>query len=389
MPGATEPAGDQVLGNVVSAVADAIVVVDTAGVVRYGNPAAQELFARPWEELVGVELGFPVAPGETSEIDLLLPDGGSRVVEMRVTETTWEGEPVHVASLRDIGARWHIERELKLAVEQRDTVLAVAAHELRTPLAVILGMSEILRDGWAGLPEDRRLHLVDLIAKQAHQLRRLVRTLLTLSRIEAGVLGAEPVAFDTSELVLSRLPELGDRSRDVRVECVPGLVACADPEHLWQILANYIENAFKYGAAPVELSVAARTVGSSCGCATSARESPTSSYPACSSASAVVPEHSGRRRGPVSASRSCAASPKPQGARRGTSPVSPPGPASASGYRAVRRRRSRRTERHDPAPRDRSPRPTVEGTPIWADLMTPLRSPGDRARFEHSETCLV
>ena len=131
-PGAAvEPAGHELLGHLVSAVADAIVVVDTLGVVRYGNPAAQELFGRQWEELVGAELGFPVAPGETSEIDLLLPDGGSRVVEMRVTETTWEGDAVSVASLRDIGARWHIERELKLAVEQRDTVLAVAAHELR------------------------------------------------------------------------------------------------------------------------------------------------------------------------------------------------------------------------------------------------------------------
>ena len=251
MSSATAPAGDEVLGDLVSAVADAIVVVDTEGVVRYGNPAAQELFARPREALVGAELGFPVAPGETSEIDLLLPDGGSRVVEMRVTETTWEGDVVHVASLRDIGARWHIERELKLAVEQRDTVLAVAAHELRSPLAVILGMSEILRDDWVGLPEDRRLHLVELIAKQAHQLRRVVRTLLTLSRIEAGMLGAEPVAFDTSELLLSRVPELGDRSRDIRVECVPGVIAYADAEHVWQILSNYIENAFKYGAAPV------------------------------------------------------------------------------------------------------------------------------------------
>ena len=238
-----------------SAVADAIVVVDTAGIVRYGNPAAQELFGRSRAELVGVELGFPVAPGEPSDIDLLLPDGGSRVVEMRVTETTWEAEPVYVAALRDIGARWHVERELKAAVEHRDTVLAVAAHEMRTPLAVILGMAEILRDGWAGLSEDRRLHLVDLIDKQAHHLRQLVRKLLTLSRIEAGVLGAEPVAFDTSELVLSRLPELADRSRDVRVSCAPGLVAYADADHLWQILANYLENAFKYGAPPVELSV--------------------------------------------------------------------------------------------------------------------------------------
>ena len=254
---ATEPAGHEILGNVVSAVADGIVVVDTAGVVRYGNPAAQELFGRPQEDLVGVELGFPVSPGETTEIDLLLPDGGSRVVEMRVSETTWEAEPVHVASLRDIGARWHVERELKAAVEQRDTVLAVAAHELRTPLAVVLGMAEILRDGWAGLSEERRLHLVDLIAQQAHQLKRVVRTLLTLSRIEAGVLGAEPVSFDASELVLSRLPELGDRSRDVRVAGAPGLVAYTDPDHLWHILANYIENAFKYGSPPVDVSVAA------------------------------------------------------------------------------------------------------------------------------------
>jgi signal transduction histidine kinase len=257
-PSATQPTGDEVLGNVVSAVADAIVVVDTGGVVRYGNPAAQELFGRPSEELVGVELGFPVAPGETSEIDLLLPDGGSRVVEMRVTETTWEAEPVYVATLRDVGARWHVERELKAAVEQRDTVLAVAAHELRTPLAVILGMAEILRDGWAGLSEDRRLHLVDLIATQAHHLRVVVRKLLTLSRIEAGVLGAEPVTFDPSELVLSRLPELGDRSRDVRVACPAGLVAYADPDHLWQILANYFENAFKYGTPPVEVSATER-----------------------------------------------------------------------------------------------------------------------------------
>jgi signal transduction histidine kinase len=257
-PSATEPAGDEGLGNVVSAVADAIVVVDTAGVVRYGNPAALELFGRPSEELVGVEFGFPVAPGETSEIDLLLPDGGSRVVEMRVTETTWEAEPVYVAALRDVGARWHAERELKAAVEQRDTVLAVAAHELRTPLAVILGMAEILRDGWDGLSEDRRLHLVGLISTQAHHLRVVVRKLLTLSRIEAGVLGAEAVAFDMSDLVLSRLPELGDRSRDVQVACPPGLVAYADADHVWQILANYIENAFKYGTSPVEVSATER-----------------------------------------------------------------------------------------------------------------------------------
>ena len=151
-----------------------------------------------------------------------------------------------------------VERELKAAVEQRDTVLAVAAHEMRSPLAVILGMADMLRDGWAGLSDEKRLNHVDLIASQAHHLRRLVRKFLTLSHIEAGALGAQPAVFDVSELVLSRLPELAERSRDVRVSCAPGLMAYADEDHLWEILANYLENAFKYGAVPIDLAVVER-----------------------------------------------------------------------------------------------------------------------------------
>ena len=160
------------LGDLVSAVADAIVVVDTEGVVRYGNPAAQELFARPREALVGVELGFPVAPGETSEIDLLLPDGSRAVVEMRVTETTWEGDAVYVASLRDIGPAGTSSASSS-SRSSNATRSSRSPHTSYGAPAVILGMSEILRDGWGGLPEDRRLHLVELIAKQAHQLRRV------------------------------------------------------------------------------------------------------------------------------------------------------------------------------------------------------------------------
>ena len=74
-----------------------------------------------------------MAPGETSEIDLLLPDGSSRVVEIASTETTWEGDVVHVRVVPRHRRPVAIERELKLAVEQHDTVLAVAAHELRSP----------------------------------------------------------------------------------------------------------------------------------------------------------------------------------------------------------------------------------------------------------------
>src|SRR4029079_243078 len=157
---------DMVLRNVVSAVADGIVVVDPAGVVIFANPAAEDLFGRPLQELIYAEFGFPLGAGETTEIELLVPGGMSRVVEMRVTETTWEDKRVNVAALRDVGPRRQTERALEAAVEQRDVVLAAASHEMRSPLAVITGMTEILHDSWADLSEDKKLDLVDLIGKQ-------------------------------------------------------------------------------------------------------------------------------------------------------------------------------------------------------------------------------
>jgi signal transduction histidine kinase len=246
---------DMVLRNVVSAVADGIVVVDPAGVVIFANPAAEDLFGRPLEELIYAEFGFPLGAGETTEIELLVPGGMSRVVEMRVTETTWEDKRVNVAALRDVGPRRQTERALEAAVEQRDVVLAAASHEMRSPLAVITGMTEILHDSWADLSEDKKLDLVDLIGKQARHLSRVVRKLLTLSRIEAGVLGIVPEAFDVAELVLSRMAELAQRSREVRLSCAPGVLAYADRDQLWEILANYLENAFKYGEAPIDVIV--------------------------------------------------------------------------------------------------------------------------------------
>src|SRR5690348_15044581 len=51
--------------------ADAIVVVDSAGIVRYANPMARQLFERDDDELVGTAIGFPIVAGETTELDVV------------------------------------------------------------------------------------------------------------------------------------------------------------------------------------------------------------------------------------------------------------------------------------------------------------------------------
>src|SRR5690606_26647289 len=55
--------------TIFSTTADAIVVVDQDGVVRLANPAAEQLFGKPADALVGKPLGFPVVVGETTEVE--------------------------------------------------------------------------------------------------------------------------------------------------------------------------------------------------------------------------------------------------------------------------------------------------------------------------------
>ncbi|WP_018934937.1 diguanylate cyclase domain-containing protein [Thioalkalivibrio sp. ALJ24] len=99
--------------------ADAIIVVDSRGVLRYANPAADRLFGRDLQALRGTGFGFPTAPGRT-EIDVLPPGEKPRVAEMHVTSLTWEHEAASLAILRDVTERKAMEDELRLAAQVFD-----------------------------------------------------------------------------------------------------------------------------------------------------------------------------------------------------------------------------------------------------------------------------
>jgi signal transduction histidine kinase len=98
--------------------ADAILVVDREGVIRFANAMAAELFRNPREALPGTPFGFPVVVGETTELDLLHP-GQPRVVEMRVVESEWEGETAYIASLRDITERKRAEEGARRLIREQ------------------------------------------------------------------------------------------------------------------------------------------------------------------------------------------------------------------------------------------------------------------------------
>ena len=92
--------------------ADAVLVVDESGTIRYSNTAASALFGKPETELVGSALGHPMKKGGQAELEIQRPDGQLAIAEMQVTDTLWNDVPASIVSFHDITERKRSEHLL-------------------------------------------------------------------------------------------------------------------------------------------------------------------------------------------------------------------------------------------------------------------------------------
>ncbi|MFD0415922.1 ATP-binding protein [Streptomyces sp. NPDC127108] len=242
---------------VVAAAPDGIVAVDEEGLIRLCNPAAAELFGRPARELLAAPFGFPLAARGVAEIDLVLPSGSGRVVEMRVTATHASGERLYIATLRDVTERRRAQRALEAALARQDTVIAVTAHELRSPLATISVLAHTLRDSGADLTDEQRTDIALRVIDATGRLQTLVRRHLAATRIDGKAAHATPQPVPVLEFILEQLGALDEGAPEVDVSCEPDVVAYVDRGDFWEMLTNYLENAFTYGLLPFRIDVTA------------------------------------------------------------------------------------------------------------------------------------
>jgi len=143
--------------------------------------------------------------------------------------------------------------ELREVNEAMRSFIATAAHDLRSPLASMVGFSSLLVKNWPTLSEENRLKFVTTIDRQSHNLTWLVNDLLTLSSIEGGVLKTQPETIVLAEAIRQCLAASSWDTESVAVSCSPDLAVRADPVHLARIIDNYVQNAFKYGQPPLRI----------------------------------------------------------------------------------------------------------------------------------------
>ncbi len=134
--------------HLIETMADGVLLIDTTGAVVYVNSAAQALFGRTEKEMIGSFLGIPQERAEPVEFDIFPSGSPPRVVEMRVVETRWNGQPARLASLRDITAHKALQASLK-AAEAEKRILLDSLSE------IILYLLPDLKIGWGNLAAAR------------------------------------------------------------------------------------------------------------------------------------------------------------------------------------------------------------------------------------------
>jgi signal transduction histidine kinase len=146
------------------------------------------------------------------------------------------------------------EREARLVLERAERLktdfIALAAHELRTPVATVFGIAKTFER--PDLGAGRREELQELLVEQMERLTLLVDQLLDLSRLDAEAVSISPQRFGVRERVdalVASAAGAGEGSVEVAIE--PELEAVADPHAFDRIVSNLVANALRHGAPPV------------------------------------------------------------------------------------------------------------------------------------------
>ncbi len=255
--------------QVIAALNDPIIVLDGQGQALRFNPAAKQalpalrdgasLFRLIDDAAVAKTAGEVLARDEAAQIEIELTGSKRRTYELRIAP--FSAEPLDPDAL-DIVLEEQIEQpallltfhditELRRTERMREDFVANISHELQTPLATFIGFIETIR-GPAKGDEAAQERFLGIMHEQASHMSRLVRELLSLSKLENSEQGP-PTDHVNLGGVLDQVKErlaLKAASRAIRIRTdlpadLPPLLA--ERDQMIQLFQNLIDNAIKYG----------------------------------------------------------------------------------------------------------------------------------------------
>jgi len=182
-------------------------------------------------------------PDEIEFVSLLGRFLGSTVQNIRA----YEAERATVEELRRLSA-------------MRADFVALVSHELRSPMAAVIGSAKTLRRRWRELTPEQRESFLALIDHETNRLADLVADVLDTSRIESGQFSYTFSDVDVGELVLESAAAAESGQDEIKIRSNihrPLPLVRGDRDRLRQVLTNLLDNAVKYSPAGEAVDVEA------------------------------------------------------------------------------------------------------------------------------------
>lgn len=268
---------EQLYKSFVEDASDAIIVIGDDEIVRMGNKMAEEFFAMPATRTVGLALtkmlqliGTSDVPrayevfqrayrGEHVDEEIQFERNGQPVVGRVHASCIRSGDERLVqAIIRDVTKEKEIMRNLEKSAldlvrlnRMKDSFLGLASHELKTPLTVIMGYTELILTDMADRVDKSVLSMLENISNAASRLDNIVKDMVDVSMIDQKRLQLKLEDIDVNRIVEMAVNELrfffSMRKQEVVLlldEDNPRIRG--DSVRLMQMLSNVLGNAIKF-----------------------------------------------------------------------------------------------------------------------------------------------
>ena len=240
--------------------ARAIAIRNNAGIVV----AAWNVPDDAWASLERGQ-ALPTLWDDARVVDLEVADGSSMVVWTSPYAPVFGDEELR--ALKTLGALiglaldrvrlFQAERQSRISLERADAVktnfIALAAHELRTPMTTILGFVTTLHALDERLDAEQRESVEAGLLQQTQRMANLVEQLLDLSRLDAEAIDITPERLDLRAHIEEIVDVAAADLAVVQIDVPAGTMADIDPHALDRIVTNLLTNAFRYGTPPVRV----------------------------------------------------------------------------------------------------------------------------------------
>ncbi|MFL2756233.1 MAG: sensor histidine kinase [Dehalococcoidia bacterium] len=242
------------LAVVLDTMADGVISIDSEGKISIFNNTAKDMFGISDRALIGLRLVDTVNDYEildlVSQAQIQTKTLHSDV-EIISTKTLLHvtATPIGDNAYGGVLLTIHDQTEMKLIETSRREFVSNVSHELRSPIASIAALLELLSDG-ALEDSDTALDFVNRMTLDAKRMASIVSDLLELSMIESGQLNIELKEMNLLEVVADSMNYVNNQNSDdkaeIKVSIDSNIVVMGHKDKLLQILVNLIQNASRF-----------------------------------------------------------------------------------------------------------------------------------------------